>query len=50
MDNFNFAISTVNKISHLLKDKFKLNITIQKDDTFQRNDLMIDYEIKVQSL
>ncbi len=38
------------EILHLLKDKFKLDITIQKDDTFQRNDLMIDHEVKVQSL
>jgi dTDP-4-dehydrorhamnose reductase len=38
------------EILHLLKDKFKLQLTIQKDDTFQRNDLMVDYEVKVQSL
>ena len=38
------------EILQLLKDKFKLDITIQKDDTFQRNDLMIDHEVKVQSL
>ena len=38
------------EILHLLKDKFKLHIEIQKDDTFQRNDLMIDHEVTIQSL
>lgn len=38
------------EIVHLLKDKFKLHIEIQKDDTFQRNDLMMDHEVTIQSL
>ena len=38
------------EILHLLKDKFKLHIEIQKDDTFQRNDLMIDHEVMIKLL
>lgn len=37
------------EILHQLKEKFKLHIKINKDNTFKRNDLMIDQEVIIKT-